>query len=125
LHDQAHAEISVQLDHILNKVSANGNPGLDASLKDLYKGQMDIRKHLHEIHSLVKPDLDKAAFYKQATHVWKQSWVYHAFDTKLKASISVIILLVVIQVIVHPFVETTLSVGLIAAWAMKLFKALP
>lgn len=125
LHEQAHEEISRQLHHILNEVSANGNPGLDASLKDLYKGQTDIRKHLHEIHNLVKPDLDRAAFYKQAAHVWKQSWLYRVFDTKLKATISTIILLLLIQVIVHPFIETTLSVAAIVAWVIQLFKALP
>ena len=38
-HAEAHKIINAKLSYILNEVSANGNPGLDNSLKDLYQGQ--------------------------------------------------------------------------------------
>lgn len=123
----AHEEINNKLGYILNEVSANGNPGLDASLKDLHKGQIDIKtvqlemlSKVNAVYALAKPDLDRAAFYKQAMALWKQSWLYRAFDTKLKATVSTFILLLMIQVIVHPFIETTLSVAAIVMWVEKI-----
>lgn len=77
-----HAVIEKKLSYILNEVSANGNPGLDNSLKDLYQGQKAIQAKLEEIHSAIKPELDKAAWWKATKQMVLSSAFYRFHSTK-------------------------------------------
>lgn len=119
-HIEMHKAIDQKIEYILNHVSANGNPGLENSLRDLYKGQKEIHSKLDEIYTLVKPDLDKAALWKQVKSVYAQSWIAQCFKTKWRATFSLIIILIAIQIITHPFTETSLSLAAIFAWAKKI-----
>lgn len=104
----------------MHEVSANGNPGLDASLKDLYKGQTEIKKKLDIVFAEIKPDLDRALFWKQAKEMYHTTWLSWCFKTKTRTFITLVAALLTANIFIHPFVETSLTIGAIWVLAKKL-----
>ena len=105
-----------KLSYILNEVSANGNPGLDNSLKDLYKGQKEIKATLQEIITLIKPDMDRANMYKSIREAFKSNGLVKFCQTKIGFAITITIGIVIVNAILHPFIGTGITIA--ALWEL-------
>lgn len=105
-----------KLSYILNEVSANGNPGLDNSLKDLYKGQKEIKASLQEIITLIKPDMDRANMYKAIREAIKSNGIVRFCQTKVGFAITATIGIIIVNTILHPFVGTGITIT--ALWEL-------
>jgi hypothetical protein len=120
-HKALHKEVDRKLDYILNKVSANGNPGLDNSLKDLYQGQKNIEKKLDSIFALIKPDMDRANFWKAAKEVYKSSPFFKFHSTKFGMFILIVAILLITNALIHPFEGVVGVFMLLAQFVNKFF----
>lgn len=102
-HIESHKEIERKLSYILNEVSANGNPGLDNSLKDLYQGQKRIEGKLDVIFELIKPDMDRANFWKAGREMLKSSPFFKFHTTKFGFGVLVVAVLLILNALLHPY----------------------
>ena len=117
-HIMMHAVIEKKLSYILNEVSANGNPGLDNSLKDLYQGNKEIKAKLDEIHQAIQPALDKAAFWNAARAMFKSSRFWQFHTTKFGAAVLAVAVFLILNAILHPF-EGVAGVALLLLELLK------
>ena len=117
-------EHTKKLSYILNEVSANGNPGLDASLKDLYRGNKEIKAKLDEIHELIKPDIDRANLWKAIRAVVKTNGFIKFCKTKFGAVVVGIGVILLANAILYPFIGTSITVATLIALVKKIAEAL-
>ena len=118
-HDAAHKQISSDLDYILKKVSANGRPGLDASLKDIFSAQKEIQTALHAMQETMQPELDRSAFKRAAKKMFESNGFVKFCRTKIGATVVLLIFIVAANSILTPVLGTALTVQSVWYWAKK------
>lgn len=119
-HKEAHKQISQDLNYILREVSANGRPGLDASLKDIFQGQRDIKATLAVMQETIQPDMDRSAFKRAAKKMFDSNEFVKFCRTKVGATVVLVIFVVAANSLLSPVFGTALTVQSVWYWARKL-----
>jgi septal ring factor EnvC (AmiA/AmiB activator) len=94
----------------INTVSANGNHGLHASLKELYNKHLEVHHDIKELKTsidsfqkYIEPSLRWHDLRVSASNVWKSSALFKIFNTRLGTFFAVAIPVIVIAGIVYIF----------------------
>jgi hypothetical protein len=94
----------------LNTVSANGNKGLHASLKDLYNKNNEVhteivglKDDIKSFRDLVQPELDRKAWWISTKKMMKTSALFKMLTTKGGIVIFIFIGWLLANIILHPF----------------------
>ena len=86
--------IDQKLHYILNEVSANGNKGLDASLKD-------IHSEVREIKTLLQPIMDRHQLWISIKRVMDSTWFLRICRTKKGVGIAGLVAFLLINTVLH------------------------
>ncbi len=92
----------------LNTVSANGNKGLHASLKDLYAKNTEVHDELKEIKELMAPAIDRHALWASAKRVAQTTWLFKLGAHKAGRYFMWFILIVLLNTVFHGLVGVSL-----------------
>lgn len=120
-------DVEAKLHHILYEVSANGNKGLEPSLKDIYqmsKANNEMAQQnnaaIAELRAAIQPDLDRTAFWKAGRKMFQSSWFGKLLSSTSGRVFGLIAFLVFLMPLLHAFgIPTPAITGYIA----ELFKA--
>ncbi|MFA6295595.1 MAG: hypothetical protein WC666_04230 [Candidatus Paceibacterota bacterium] len=81
-------EVETKLHYIITEVSANGNKGLEPSLRDIYQmsklnNEMAQQNNaaILEMRAAIQPDLDRTAFWKAGRKMFQTSWFGKFFSS--------------------------------------------
>lgn len=118
-HLKSHLEIEKKLNYILTEVSANGRPGLDASLKDIYTSQSEIKEKLGVIQEAMQAELDRTAFFRAAKKMASSSWIVQFMQSKFGFVLGVTILILVLNALVYPLGAIVPALVVTIKWATK------
>jgi hypothetical protein len=92
----------------LNTVSANGNKGLHASLKDLYAKNTEVHKELIEIKELMAPAINRHMWWESTKSVARTTWFFKMGGHKIGRYILVFLFLVFFNTIFHTLVGVSI-----------------
>jgi len=87
----------------LNTVSANGNKGLHASLRDLYEKNSEVHTDLKEIKILLAPALDRHQWWESTKKVFKTSGIFTIVKSKVGRLVLLLCILLLVNTVLHPF----------------------
>lgn len=94
----------------INTVSANGNQGLHASLKDLYNKNLELhdeikglRGSIESFQKYIEPSLRWHELGVSAKNVWRSSALFRIFNTRLGTFFAVALPVVIIAGVVYIF----------------------
>lgn len=75
-------KIKTDVDWITNKVSANGRPGLENSLRDLMHEIKGVRTDLADLHRLTAPERSSQELRRAISKWWTEHKVFHVLKSK-------------------------------------------
>ena len=109
----------------LDTVSANGTKGLGPSLKDLYNKNEEIRTSVVSLTECLQPKLERMAWWHSTKHIVSTMPGVRIFSNKFGMGLSVFIIILVVNIVVHVFTGVTPisleSIAAVVKWLGKMF----
>lgn len=96
---------------MLNTVSANGNQGLHASLRDVYGAVKELKAEFGEFKEYLQPTIDRHMFWESGKRMLRSSGAFKIFKTKLGTFVAVSIALLVINSIISPLIGSSFTIN--------------
>lgn len=115
-------EVETKLHFIIHEVSANGNKGLEPSLRDIYQLSKQNNAAINELKEAMQADLDRTAFWKAAKKMFKTSWFGKFFESKVSTAVFVVLFILFSMPILHAFgVNTPVLVNHVVELLTKIY----
>jgi hypothetical protein len=108
----------------LNTVSANGNRGLHASLKDLYNKNTQVHDEIvglkidiRSFRELVQPELDRKAWWVSTKKMLATSTLFKFIRSKFGGMVAVFFVWLFVNIVLHVFTNGAVNLGL--EWLLR------
>lgn len=120
-HEHRFDAIEKYLNFILNDVSANGRPGLQNSLQDIYNIVKQNSNEIMQLRNAMQVELDRKALINALKKYFNSSYFSALFKTKKSTFVFILLFVVILNSLAHPLFGYNMNIQGMSEFLFKVF----